>query len=86
MDVALCALSELLGDWHSLVEELLRALTRVYKSNHFSLMAEMCQLFLPEGKRLTLTSARVEDCGGFVLVYLSESTFFLRRFRFRSGL
>ncbi|KAF4077608.1 hypothetical protein AMELA_G00210050 [Ameiurus melas] len=49
LDVALCALSELLGDWGSLVEELLRALSRVFKADRFPLMAEMCQLFLPGG-------------------------------------
>ncbi|KAB5548648.1 hypothetical protein PHYPO_G00058010 [Pangasianodon hypophthalmus] len=49
LDVALSALSELLGDCGSLVEELLRALSRVFKANHFPLMAEVCQLFLPGG-------------------------------------
>ncbi|XP_060746757.1 gem-associated protein 5 isoform X2 [Tachysurus vachellii] len=48
LDVTLSALSELLGDWSSLLEELLRALTRVFKTNHFPLMVEMFQLFLPE--------------------------------------
>ncbi|XP_060792483.1 gem-associated protein 5 [Neoarius graeffei] len=49
LDVTLSALSELLGDCGSLVEELLKALTRVFKANDFPLMAEMCQLFLPAG-------------------------------------
>lgn len=60
LDVALSALSELLGDWSSLLEELLRALTRVFKTNHYPLMAEMCQLFLPGGKRLTQASPPLE--------------------------
>lgn len=69
LDVALCALSELLGDWGSLVEELLRALGRVFKANRFPLMAEMCQLFLPGGKRiarkkrLELDSSIMMFCG-----------------------
>ncbi|KAF7697383.1 gem-associated protein 5 [Silurus meridionalis] len=49
LDITLSALSELLVDWSSLLEELLRALTRVFKANSFSLMDEMCQLLLPEG-------------------------------------
>ncbi|KAF5892297.1 gem-associated protein 5 isoform X2 [Clarias magur] len=49
LDVALCALSELLGDCDSLLQELLRALTRVFKTKHFPLMDEMCQLLLPGG-------------------------------------
>ncbi|KAK3524646.1 hypothetical protein QTP70_033871 [Hemibagrus guttatus] len=49
LDIALSALSELLGDWSSLLEEFLRALTRVFKTNNFPLIAEMCQLFLPGG-------------------------------------
>lgn len=61
LDVSLSALSELLGDWSSLLEELLRALTRVFKTNHFPLMVEMCQLFLPGGKRLTHTSSPLES-------------------------
>uniref|UniRef100_A0A673LY98 Gem-associated protein 5-like n=1 Tax=Sinocyclocheilus rhinocerous TaxID=307959 RepID=A0A673LY98_9TELE len=44
LDVTLCALSQLLCDWPSVLEELLQALTRGYEAGHFTLMAEMCQL------------------------------------------
>ncbi|KAL7844635.1 hypothetical protein SRHO_G00231740 [Serrasalmus rhombeus] len=49
LDVALSLVSQLLGDWASAVEELLRAVTRGFEVGHFSLMAEMCQLLLPQG-------------------------------------
>lgn len=62
LDVTLSALSELLGDCGSLVEELLKALTRVFKANDFPLMAEMCQLFLPAGKRLARTRVQFGFC------------------------
>uniref|UniRef100_A0A673LTG2 Gem-associated protein 5-like n=1 Tax=Sinocyclocheilus rhinocerous TaxID=307959 RepID=A0A673LTG2_9TELE len=41
LDVTLCALSQLLCDWPSVLEELLQALTRGYEAGHFTLMAEM---------------------------------------------
>ncbi|KAG1969970.1 gem-associated protein 5 isoform X1 [Pimephales promelas] len=49
LDVTLCALSQLLCDWPSALEELLQALTRGSEVGHFTLMAEMCQLLLPQG-------------------------------------
>ncbi|XP_067279669.1 gem-associated protein 5 isoform X2 [Pseudorasbora parva] len=49
LDVTLCALSQLLCDWPSTLEELLQALTRGSEAGHFTLMAEMCQLLLPQG-------------------------------------
>ncbi|XP_051955361.1 gem-associated protein 5 [Xyrauchen texanus] len=49
LDVTLCALSQLLCDWPSAVEELLRALTRGSETGHFTLMAEMSRLLLPQG-------------------------------------
>lgn len=50
LDVTLCALSQLLCDWTSTLEELLQALTRSSEAGHFTLMAEMCQLLLPQGE------------------------------------
>uniref|UniRef100_A0A673LY02 Gem-associated protein 5-like n=1 Tax=Sinocyclocheilus rhinocerous TaxID=307959 RepID=A0A673LY02_9TELE len=38
LDVTLCALSQLLCDWPSVLEELLQALTRGYEAGHFTLM------------------------------------------------
>ncbi|KAI4880888.1 hypothetical protein NFI96_029768 [Prochilodus magdalenae] len=49
VDVALSVVSQLLGDWGSAVEEVLRAVTRGFEVGHFSLMAEMSQLLLPQG-------------------------------------
>ncbi|XP_016326475.1 gem-associated protein 5-like isoform X3 [Sinocyclocheilus anshuiensis] len=49
LDVTLCALSQLLCDWPSVLEELLQALTRGYEAGHFTLMAEMCQLLVTQG-------------------------------------
>nr|XP_055035925.1 gem-associated protein 5 [Misgurnus anguillicaudatus] len=49
LDVALCALSHLLCDWSSVLEELLRALTEGFNVGHFTLLAEMSQLLLPQG-------------------------------------
>lgn len=49
LDVALCALSQLLCDWPSVLEDLLRALTRGSEVGHFTLMTEMCQLLLTQG-------------------------------------
>ncbi|KAM9450672.1 gem-associated protein 5 [Clarias gariepinus] len=64
LDVALCALSELLDDCDSLLQELLRALTRVFKANHFSLMDKMCQLLLPGGMdSLAVYKQRVQTDG-----------------------
>uniref|UniRef100_A0AAR2JW11 Anaphase-promoting complex subunit 4 WD40 domain-containing protein n=1 Tax=Pygocentrus nattereri TaxID=42514 RepID=A0AAR2JW11_PYGNA len=53
LDVALSVVSQLLGDWASAVEEFLRAVTRGFEVGHFSLMAEMCQLLLPQGETLS---------------------------------
>uniref|UniRef100_A0A671S1B4 Gem-associated protein 5-like n=1 Tax=Sinocyclocheilus anshuiensis TaxID=1608454 RepID=A0A671S1B4_9TELE len=39
LDVTLCALSQLLCDWPSVLEELLQALTRGYEAGHFTLMS-----------------------------------------------
>ncbi|XP_072517898.1 gem-associated protein 5 [Salminus brasiliensis] len=49
LDVALSVASQLLDDWGSVMEELLRAVTRGFEVGHFSLMDEMCQLLLPQG-------------------------------------
>ncbi|KAK9955780.1 hypothetical protein ABG768_015633 [Culter alburnus] len=49
LDVTLCALSQLLGEWPSTLEELLQGLTRGSEAGHFTLMTEMCQLLLPQG-------------------------------------
>ncbi|XP_066501896.1 gem-associated protein 5 [Hoplias malabaricus] len=49
LDVAVSVVSQLLGDWGSAVEGLLRAVARGFEVGHFSLMAEMCQLLLPQG-------------------------------------
>ncbi|XP_062868196.1 gem-associated protein 5 [Trichomycterus rosablanca] len=50
LDVALAVLSELLGDWNLALEQLLRAVTQGFMANQFPLMAEMCQLLLPQGR------------------------------------
>lgn len=50
LDVTLSVVSQLLGDWGSMAEEHLRAVTRGFEVGHFSLMAEMCQLLLPQGE------------------------------------
>ncbi|KTG05867.1 hypothetical protein cypCar_00018168 [Cyprinus carpio] len=49
LDVTLCALSQLLCDWPSVLEDLLRALTRGSEVGHFTLMTEVCQLLLTQG-------------------------------------
>lgn len=49
LDVTLCALSELLCDWPSVVEELLRALSRASAAGSFTLMAELSLLLFPHG-------------------------------------
>lgn len=50
LDVTLAVLSELLCDWSSVLEELLRAVTQGFLANQFPLMAVMCLLLLPQGK------------------------------------
>ncbi|XP_056302848.1 gem-associated protein 5-like [Danio aesculapii] len=49
LDVTLCALSELLCDWSSVVEQLLRALSRASEAGNFTLMAELSLLLFPHG-------------------------------------
>ncbi len=49
LDVTLCALSQLLCDWPSVLENLLQALTRGSEVGHFTLMTEVCQLLLTQG-------------------------------------
>uniref|UniRef100_A0A672QUK4 Gem nuclear organelle associated protein 5 n=1 Tax=Sinocyclocheilus grahami TaxID=75366 RepID=A0A672QUK4_SINGR len=49
LDVTLCALSQLLCDWPSVLEDLLQALTRGSEVGHFTLMTEVCQLLLTQG-------------------------------------
>ncbi|TRY96147.1 hypothetical protein DNTS_028341 [Danionella cerebrum] len=49
LDITLCALNELLCDWSSALEELLRALTRGFETGNFNLMTEMRRLLLLNG-------------------------------------
>ncbi|KAA0720372.1 Gem-associated protein 5 [Triplophysa tibetana] len=49
LDVTLCALSQLSCDWPSVLEELLRAVTRGFEVGRFTLMSEMSHLLLPQG-------------------------------------
>lgn len=53
LDVTLCALSQLSRDWPSVLEELLRAATRGFEVGHFTLMAEMVRMLLPQGEMCT---------------------------------
>ncbi|XP_030649137.1 gem-associated protein 5 [Chanos chanos] len=49
LHVTLGVLSWLLGDWGSVVEELLRAVARGAEVGNFALTAEMCRILLPDG-------------------------------------
>uniref|UniRef100_A0A8B9H898 Gem (nuclear organelle) associated protein 5 n=1 Tax=Astyanax mexicanus TaxID=7994 RepID=A0A8B9H898_ASTMX len=49
VDVALSVVSQLLEDWGSVLEEILRAVTTGFQVGHFSLLDAMCQLLLPQG-------------------------------------
>ncbi|CAM4671194.1 unnamed protein product [Leuciscus chuanchicus] len=84
LDVTLCALSQLLCDWPSTLEELLQALSRGSEAGHFTLMAEMCQQLLPQGlesvalykqkldpsdERSLMISQSVEAFVGYQLMY-----------------
>ncbi|KAI2651116.1 Gem-associated protein 5 [Labeo rohita] len=71
LDVTLCALSQLLCDWPSVLEELLRALTRGSEAGHFTLMTEMCQLLKldPTDERSLVISQSVEAFVCYQLMY-----------------
>uniref|UniRef100_A0A672SYA2 Gem nuclear organelle associated protein 5 n=1 Tax=Sinocyclocheilus grahami TaxID=75366 RepID=A0A672SYA2_SINGR len=62
LDVTLCALSQLLCDWPSVLEELLQALTRGYEAGHFTLMAEIISYFFHVGLfHLCLCSIKLDS-------------------------
>ncbi|XP_043845101.1 gem-associated protein 5 [Dromiciops gliroides] len=48
-DLTLAVLSQQTASWHEVVKALLAAVTRSYDSGNFTLMQEICTLFLPKG-------------------------------------
>uniref|UniRef100_A0A671MBV8 Gem-associated protein 5-like n=1 Tax=Sinocyclocheilus anshuiensis TaxID=1608454 RepID=A0A671MBV8_9TELE len=73
LDVTLCALSQLLCDWPSVLEDLLRALTRGSEVGHFTLMTEVCQLLLTQGlESVTFYKQKLDPTDERILV-ISQS-------------
>ncbi|TUJ91749.1 Gem-associated protein 5 [Bagarius yarrelli] len=65
LDVSLAALSDLLEDWNSLLQEILSVFTRVFKSTSFPLLTETCRLLVPAAggdvaAASTLTESRTD--------------------------
>ncbi|XP_026855963.2 gem-associated protein 5 isoform X3 [Electrophorus electricus] len=85
LDVALSVLSQLLGDWASVVEELLRAVTRGFEAGHFTLMTEMCELLLPQGMDSVEVYKRrlMKDDEESLDVYQSLEAFVCYQFMYR---
>uniref|UniRef100_A0A9J7XJI7 Gem nuclear organelle associated protein 5 n=1 Tax=Cyprinus carpio carpio TaxID=630221 RepID=A0A9J7XJI7_CYPCA len=73
LDVTLCALSQLLCDWPSVLEDLLRALTRGSEVGHFTLMTESVTFYKqkldPTDERSLVISESVEAFVCYQLMY-----------------
>ncbi|XP_076836153.1 gem-associated protein 5 isoform X2 [Brachyhypopomus gauderio] len=85
LDVALYVLGHLLGDWASVVEDLLRAVTRGFQAGHFALMMEMCQLLLPQGMDSVAAYRQKLLQGGdeSLVVYRSLEAFICYQFMYK---
>lgn len=64
-DLTLAALSYQAAAWDEAVKSILGAVTRSYDAGNFTLMQELCSIFLPEGKAFLVHLLALTNKGTF---------------------